>query len=59
MREEREEGKGRGNEREGEIENQRRKRENKHAPYRLSIEREGNKKKEMERELCPRKNTRK
>lgn len=45
----REEGKARGNERQGEIENERRKRENKHAPNRLAIEREGKKGREGER----------
>lgn len=47
------------NEREGAIEKERRKRENKHAPNRLAIEREGKKEEERERELCPRKNRRK
>lgn len=59
MKEKREVGKARGNEREGEIENERRKRENKHVPNRLAIEREGKKREERERKLCPRKNTRK
>lgn len=35
----------RENEREGETENERRKRENKHAPNRLAIERDGKKRK--------------
>ncbi|TNN35622.1 hypothetical protein EYF80_054215 [Liparis tanakae] len=38
------------NEREGAIEKERRKRENKHAPNRLAIEREGKKEEERERE---------